>query len=182
MTPSVKLKAALCAVAVAAGLLLTRDAGAAIREKPMLDRVNNTLAAIRFLYRDQVELEDRLLVVRAAREATVRQLEAERALVQAEIEKGNKERAALYKQTVTRLETQISELDKLQMEKMITGRIALIDKQIEGLRMDLDTRITEYNVLFGKKLMVDLNIRAEEEKRKGKRANPAEFLDLDYGK
>ena len=119
-------------------------------------------------------------VVRAARELTQRQLDAELALVQGEREKGNDVRVKLYEQTVTRLKTQIERLDKLQMEKTLTERIAAIDKQVEGLRIDLETRITEYNVLFGKKLVVDLNIRAEEEKRKGKRTNPAEFLDLDY--
>lgn len=180
MSRSAVQKGALCAVAVCLALIAAREARAGIREKPMLDRVNNTLAAIRYLYRDQVEMEDRLLVVKAARELTVRQLEAEQALVETERAKGNEVRVKLYEQTVTRLKTQLERLDKLQMEKMLTDRIAAIDKQVEALRVDLDTRITEYNVLFGKKLMVDLNIRGEEEKRKGKRTNPAEFLDLDY--
>lgn len=180
MRRSVVAQGAFGIVAACLALAAARTADAGIREKPMLDRVNNTLAAIRYLYRDQVELEDRLLVVRAARELTQRQLDAELALVQGEREKGNDVRVKLYEQTVTRLKTQIERLDKLQMEKTLTERIAAIDKQVEGLRIDLETRITEYNVLFGKKLVVDLNIRAEEEKRKGKRTNPAEFLDLDY--
>ncbi len=180
MIRSALRKAAWGALALCLALGAGGVADAAIREKPMIDRVNNTLAAIRQLYRDQVELEDRLLICRAARELTVRQLEAEKALVQGEIAKGNKERAALYQQTVTRLETQIERLDKLQMEKMLTGRLAQIEGQLKVLWMDLDTRMTEYSVLFGKKMVVDLNIRAAEEKRRGKRSNPGEFLDLDY--
>lgn len=156
-----------------------RTCPAAIEEKPIMDMINDNVAVLRYLNNQIFEMEENLVLVHAARDLTQRQFDAEKALVDAEVAAGNKERAEMFRVNLNRLQKQLTRLSEFDFEKLYGDRITVLKGQIRIYMAELDARRTEYATLFGKKAVVNLDFRKEFEQKRGTRANAASFLDLD---
>jgi len=157
----------------------SRPCAAAIDEKPVLDMINDNVAVLRYLNNQIFDMEESMVLVNAARDLTQKQLDAQKALVDAELAGGNKERAEMFKPNLERLNRQMAKLSEFDFTKLYSDQIAVLNAQIKTYTAQLDARMTEYSTLFGKKATVDTDFRKEYEKKRGTRANAASFLDLD---
>ena len=167
------------ALALLALPLFSRPSRAAVEEKPVLDMINDNVAVLRYLNKQVFEIEENLALVRASRELTQKQLDAQKSLVDSEAAAGNKERAQMFRPNLERLQRQMVKLNEFDFEKLYSERIAALDVQIKLYAAQLDARMTEYSTLFGKKATVNLDFRKEYERARGTRANAAAFLNLD---
>lgn len=171
-------------------LAASRPASAALAEKPVIDGINDNVAVLRYLHRQVADAESNLEMVRAVRELTERQYAAQKNLYDAEIAKGGpmedlktkqvlNPRARFFYNRLARLERQLSKLNQFNFDKIYTTRIADLKTQIAAYTVDLDARMTEYEVLFGKKAVANISFEKEMAQYKPKRADIAWFLDLD---
>ncbi len=169
----------LCVLALLVLPSFSRPAMAALDEKPVMDMVNDNVAVLRYLNKQIYEMEENLVLVHAAHALTQKQLGAQKALVDAELAAGNKERADMFQVNLLRLERQMAHLDEFDFDRLYGDRIAALNVQIKTYTGQLEARKMEYSTLFGKKAVVDLDFRKEYERKRGTRANAASFLDLD---
>lgn len=160
-------------------LAVDHIARAALEEKPVLDDINDTVAVLRYLYRNMGVTERDLRLVRASRSLTQTQYEAQKQLYDSEVAKGNEERAKIFANNLSRLKRHLDKLGEFDFEGMYAKRVADLQKQIDKLKVELDARMTEFETLFGKKPAVELDFEEEREAMLGKREEEAYFLKLD---
>jgi len=167
-------------VGLVAGLLLfPATVRAAVDKKPVLDGINDTAAVLHGLHRRVFDIEQNLEIVRASRDLTQRQYQAQKKLYETALQRGDKEHARFFKVRLDRLERQMKKLEEFDLEKIYLQRIEALRKQIEDVRLDLDARMLEYEALFGERPVVDLSFREELERRKGTRKDLGLYLKLD---
>ena len=173
----------LSAIGVVSALLLVlgmgRMSSAALMEKPVLDGINNTIAVLRYLHRQVADAQGNLDLVHAAKDLTQRQLEAQKKLYDTEVAQGHKERAEFFSNRMKRLQRQMTRLNEFDFDKSYGIRITDVKGQIAKITEELDARMTEYEVLFGKKPKVEVAFEEEMKRYKPKRPEAAFFLDLD---
>ena len=176
-----RLYAKALVVAMVAVLLALSGAPAraALEEKPVLDDINDTLAVLRYLYRERLEAQDNLDLVHASRAATEKQRQAMQELYDKELAEGDKDRAAMFSVRLKTLERHMAKLNEFDFDKLFGDRVAAIDAEIKLISLDLDARMTEFAVLFGKRPSVNLDVRGDVEKAHRRRADASSFLDLD---
>ncbi len=162
-------------------LLLAQAKGAvaALQEKEVLDDINDNIAVLRYLHRQIAEIEENLRLVRASRDLTQRQLDAQTRLYESEQAKGQEERVKLLKVKLDRLKRHMTKLDEFHFEGIYGARIKTLKDLITRMSLDLSVRMDEYEALFGKKPYVELRFQEEIERRRGARREAGHFLNLD---
>ena len=160
------------------GWIFCGDAFAALEKKPVLNGINDTIAVMRGIYREIAAMQENLVLVHASQDLTQKQLDALKALYENAL-KSDKDRAAMYQPNVARLERQLARLNEFDFDKIYGDRMQSLNDQLRFLVTDLETRLTEYQALFGERPKVDLDFKGELERMRGKRAEAASFLNLD---
>ena len=150
----------------------------ALDEKDVINDINDTIAVLHGLHIQIFYIEQNLEVVRAARTLTLRQYEAQKKLYERVLASGDEKRAAVYKYRLSKLKKHMDNIDKYDFEKMFGERIAKLNKGLAKVHIDLDVRVLEYETIFGKKPYIDMSFMRDLEKRKGKRKDVEEYLDL----
>ena len=126
-----------------------------------------------------VEIESNLEVIRASFSLTERQYLAQKKLVETEKEHGNELRAQVYQVRLDQLERQMKRVKEFDFETIYAKRIAELQKKIDVIKLHLDARVREYEVLFGKTPHVQLDFLKELRERKGTRVDAAYYIRLD---
>lgn len=152
---------------------------AALDEKPVLDDINDTIAVLHGFFRRIIKIEQNLEMVRASYQLTKSQYAAQKKLYESEKAKGREKRAALMKPRLDRLKRQMVRIEEFNFEEIYNKRIAELRKQIALVKLDLDTRITEYQTLFGKTPHVDLDFDKRLQYLKSTRKDLGHYLNLD---
>lgn len=152
---------------------------AALQEKQVLNGVTDTLAALRYLYRNIGEAEQSLYLVNAAQSLTQKQYQSQKQLYDKEVAQGHEERAKVLKNNLDRLTRHLKKLSEFNFEQIYKKRIADMEARIKEVKVELGARVTEYETLFGKKPAVEMDVEKEREAARGKRGEAAYFLNLD---
>jgi len=167
-------------LALLAGIILVSGAAlAALDKKPVLDGINDTAAVLHNLHKQVFDLEQNLEIVRAARDLTQQQYEAQKKLYENAVQRGEQERAKFYKIRLDQLERQMNKLSAFDLEKIYTQRIEALRAKIQDVQEDIEARMQEYETLFGERPIVNLGFREELERRKGTRKDLGLYLKLD---
>jgi len=172
------------------GLLLAagfQKAEAAFQERDILDEINNSVAVLRYLHRQIKDIEEKQEMVRDTRLLTEKQQAAEQKLVseaQQELEavrkqleeaQGNNEaeeklkeevqkgeiRVDVFKISLDKLNRQTEELARVNLEKTYTERLQALRNMVRRYQVNLDAKLLEFRVHFGKTPSVDLDFEAE---------------------
>jgi hypothetical protein len=152
---------------------------AAITEKYLLDGINDTTAVLRYYHQLATDAQYNLDLCRAAKVLTQKQLDMEKALLDAAKRKGQTQQANFIQVHVTRLDHQLARLAEFKYEETYSKRIAESKAQIAKLEVDVTVRSSEYELLFGKKAHAQISFEEEMAKYRPHRENMAYYLVLD---
>lgn len=151
---------------------------AALEEKPVLDGINNNIAVLRYLHTQVAQAQGNLMLVRAARDLTQRQLDAQRRLHETAVSEGKEEYAKFYESRLHQLEDQMGRLGEVDFEQLYAQQIDSAQTQIKEFTSDLEARMVEYEVLFGERPKIELNFEDIYKRYAQVRPGAAYFLDL----
>jgi hypothetical protein len=158
--------------------LLTAVATTSQKEKDAL--IETEKARVRaLLKRKDLTGKDLLDVEDAMLDFLARAHGAEERTPEAIRTRGQVERVAALQNRVDGLQRQLRKLTVFDYEKTYNRVIADSKARIEKLSFELDARLAEFEVLFGKKANVEVAFDAEMVKYRPKRANIAYFINLD---
>ena len=162
-----------------AGMMLSlavpRSAWGALIEEDEIVNIKRSVAVLRFLHRQDVEIDDKLKAVRLTRSVTEKQLASQKDLIRREKAKGGKQNAiklAWYERTLAKLGMHKKKLDETNLEKVYDERKKEIAKEIREQMMALEAKIEEFKVHFGHAPDVDLEVTAKVSRLKQKVVKP----------
>ena len=103
------------------------------------------------LYKQIVEIEGNLTVIRASFSLTERQYLAQKKLVDTEKAHGNELRSQVYQVRLDQLERQMKRVKEFDFESIYAKTESMrFRRRLTSVKMHLEARIREFEVLFGK--------------------------------
>jgi len=156
---------------VLAVALADSSAWAAFAEWEIINEVNGNVAVLRYLHREVREMREKLDVVRNARELTIKQAQAQAQILADEKAKAkpSKVKIEVYQIDLDRLKRQQQRLQEFSLEKAYGQRLAELNKSIDRFRIQIDARIFEYRVHFGREPRVTLDFESKVSRFRQKR-------------
>jgi len=145
-------------VSIAAG-----TAYAAFQERDIINTINNTVAVLRFLHRQTKDVREKRDMVKNTRLLTEKQYAAQKEIVREEqsMKKSSPIKLEIYNISLSKLERQTKILRGMNLEKTYATRLDVLGKTIARYRIQLDAKILEFRVHFGKAPNVNLDFQAK---------------------
>ena len=145
---------------------------AAFQERDIINNINDTVAVLRFLHRDMRAVKDKLDMVRNTRELTEKQHAAQQQIVRDEKSKGKKAspiKLEVYEVDLDNLKRQAIKLNKHNLEKTYAERLALLKRTIDRYQVQIEAKLFEFRVHFGKEPKVNLDFESKVSRFRQKR-------------
>ena len=160
------MRARLLMPALVAMLVLSIAGGrlyAAFQERDILNTINNTVAVLRYLSGQVKELREKSEMVKNTRLLTEQQYATQKGVVQEEQERRKPSQIKLdvFKISLAKLERQTAILREKNLEKTYVERLKKVNESVNAYRIQLDAKLLEFQVHFGKSPNVNLDFEAK---------------------
>ena len=169
----------LTLLSLAISLLAMPLAQAAFLERDLLTELNATAAVLRYLHQELRYVQEKLDLVRNTVELTDQQYKAQTRIVgeQTQVLATEKAKAGaeknrekitfdeikleIYKIDLASLKRQREKLARFNLEKTYAARVATINRVIRRYEAQLDARVLEFRVHFGRQPNINRDFKSE---------------------